>query len=1196
MATKTDNPWKGLNFYVEGEILYGRNREIESLSQYIINNTQTVLYGKSGIGKSSILNAGIFPVARACGLFPVGIRLDHQCDTGYMEQIRTAVTAAGVTVNEVVPVIDKDRETIWEYLHRNTFSGKDGKEVQLLLVLDQFEEIFTLQQDEKVKTRFFAELADLLNDVTPQYIVNAMTDTSEPAVKPAPVQVASLDDLDLDIDLDEDSGSGMPEYLQSPRYHIVFTLREDFLSYLERYTAYIPVMKANRFALQPINEEQAAEIIMKPRPGLVQKDVAALIIQKVTGRKDFLLDGIPEIDVDAAILSLYLSRLYEKMPEGGCITAGLVNQFSDDIIKDFYEDSIRDIPQATADYLEDVLITNEGRRNNVSFSDLTAHGVDAGDIRKLADGCEGCEGRKLLRLFSYGGDIRVEYIHDILCGVVKNRREIRAQLREQEEEKQKLLAEEERKRKLLLENARRVRRQNRRRTAFFGAVIVSLLLIGVGTYFFKFHVYTGNFSRYDIRNGQVVGLPFFKLSDSECATAPLYYRLKNVGLWTHVSEIEVMSSNSKLPHAPRLKALEIGECAETDAKGTLFSGLLSEVTGVRINEDKNGRIIKEEYVDEKGTVLFELNYSYMNDREAWVHFVSGRGQSLQVRDSGVEQAKLSWDDEGRLVGITYYDYNGVCQEIEPGVAGYLWVYAADGFVCKYILNEYAQPTRQSGQTYNTVCFRAANDSVITWYANSMSIRDSIQVLSSDPARGPLGYVKTVSTGGREFLFDSRDGKAVAELVTTRDGRGNVLETRIDGRMDEGIPAIYRYVYDAGGIMVSKSILTARETPYGKTGDEIYRWKWEYDDAGRLTLEERVNARNVTVYRRTVTRRPDVVTEEVRDITRPMPVVKRVDSIRENTTVTSFFAENNRKINGKWFRNGGEQDSILVFHKVVRSVKEDVTLSSYYACAEERDSIYPLATELDDFGGVISYFRKETTTDPNGIVSKYRIYDAGGKIVKSMMYFIQNGQQIGRAVCGIDGTPVRCRSWEEEGFEYYKIYFNKNNNGNYANIRAVNEWEDNSVLYDGTSYWETEYLDCKGRLFIYEDKEYIISNPYSQMNFVTPKDLSGRYIPYLHILDKGSVLYRAGLRDGDRIMACGQWRFGMDTQLLEKEWRRAGTEPCVIRVLRPDSRRGYTEVTGNIDAAGTDGLNAEFHVLALTRAEYESVQKQMEKED
>ena len=29
------NPWKGLNFYTEGEIIYGRKTEIQSLSQYI---------------------------------------------------------------------------------------------------------------------------------------------------------------------------------------------------------------------------------------------------------------------------------------------------------------------------------------------------------------------------------------------------------------------------------------------------------------------------------------------------------------------------------------------------------------------------------------------------------------------------------------------------------------------------------------------------------------------------------------------------------------------------------------------------------------------------------------------------------------------------------------------------------------------------------------------------------------------------------------------------------------------------------------------------------------------------------------------------------------------------------------------------------------------------------------------------------
>lgn len=1189
MTTKAGNPWKGLNFYVEGEILYGRNHEIESLSQYIINNTQTVLYGKSGIGKSSILNAGIFPVARANGLLPVGIRLDHQCETSYMEQIRTAVADSGAVVREVVPVIDKDRETIWEYLHRNLFYDQDGKEVQLLLVFDQFEEIFTLQQNEKVKIQFFAELADLLNDVTPQYIIGNVVHEEPLVAETKNTVMSNMDDIDLN--LDDIADTGMPEYLRLPQYHIVFTLREDFLSYLERYTAYIPVMKINRFALQPINEEQAAEIIMSPKPGLIQREVAALIIQKVTGRYDFTLDGVPEIEVDSAILSLYLSRLYDKKPEQGGITVDLVNQFSDDIIKDFYEDSIRDIPQKTVDYLEDVLITNEGRRNNVSFSDLLAHGVAACDIKKLSDGYGDCEGRKLLRLFSYGGDLRVEYIHDILCGVIRNRREIRQQLRLQEEEKQRLLAEEEEKRRKLIEKANRVKRQNRKRTVFFGSVIVLLIFAGVIIQFWKFRVYTDNYARYDIKNGHIEGTESFRLSSAECEVTPLYYCLKHIGWNTNVSEIEIKSSNNKLPHSPRLKVLEIGESADTDEKGKQFSSLLSSVARIRINEDKNGRIIKEEYVDRNETVLFELNYSYLNDHEAWVHFVSGDGQSLKIRDSGVEQAKLSWDTQGHLVGISYYDYNGVCREIESGIGGYLWEYTADGMVCKYILNEFSQPTRNSEQAFNTVYYQEKNDSIVIRYANSIEIGDSAAVSDSEPAKGPLGYVMTVKTNGREFLFDHYDAKPVAELVKTCDERGNILEERIKGKVVEDMPALYKYVYDADGIMISKELLTANGMPFGKNKDDIYMWKWNYDEEGRLALEERITVRNVVAYQKTVTRKKNIVVEEINDITKPIPFVKKVDSIRGNTTITSFYAANDRKINGKWFRNNQNQDSMLIFHKVKKVVKGNVTNSSYYACVEGKDSIYPLETKMNNNNVLISYFRKEITTDENGVVSKYRIYDVHGNIVKSMMYFIQNGQQIGRAVCGIDGTPVRCSNWEEEGLEYYKIYVTKRNDNTYATIRAVNEWDDNSVLYDVVDYWETEYLDCKGLPFLYKDKTYIISGSYKQMNFVPPTNLSDKYVPYLHILDRKSSLYQSGLRDGDRIIACGQWRFGMNTSILSNEWKKMATQSCTIEILRPDRKRGYSKHSVKIGASPV-GLYGEYHVLALTRAEYQLIQQKI----
>ena len=71
------NPWLGLESYKEGEILYGRDDDIRDLSQCVLNDIDTLLYGKSGIGKSSILNAGILPAARRNGYLPVLIRLSH---------------------------------------------------------------------------------------------------------------------------------------------------------------------------------------------------------------------------------------------------------------------------------------------------------------------------------------------------------------------------------------------------------------------------------------------------------------------------------------------------------------------------------------------------------------------------------------------------------------------------------------------------------------------------------------------------------------------------------------------------------------------------------------------------------------------------------------------------------------------------------------------------------------------------------------------------------------------------------------------------------------------------------------------------------------------------------------------------------------------------------------------------------------
>lgn len=422
------NPWKGLNFYKEGETLYGRDDEIQSLALYVINNIQTVLYGKSGIGKSSIINAGVFPIARREGLFPIPIRLKHDKDTSYIAQIKAAFLESGIGIKELLPAINEQEESLWEYLHRHLFFNVGTKEpVRSLIVLDQFEEIFTLQQNESKKKDFFSELADLLNEVIPQYIINANNDSSQRKdQKPESTNSAFV------LDLGSNEAEETEEYLSESLFNIVFTIREDFLSYLERYTKFIPVMKSNRYALLPLNEEQAKDIIMKPMPGLVNIDVAKLIIEKVTGRTDFSLGDAPEIEVDAAVLSLYLSRLFIKKGESSEITAKLVDESSKDIIKDFYEESIYNLPVKDIEKIEDQLITYEGRRNNVSRNDLISEGVSETTIHTLV------EDKKLLRQFSYQDDIRVEYMHDILCPIVNSRIEQREAARLQAEENAKV--------------------------------------------------------------------------------------------------------------------------------------------------------------------------------------------------------------------------------------------------------------------------------------------------------------------------------------------------------------------------------------------------------------------------------------------------------------------------------------------------------------------------------------------------------------------------------------------------------------------------------------------------------------------------------------------------------------------------------------------------------------------------------------
>ena len=131
-----NNPWLGLESYQENQIIYGRNEEISDLAQRALNDVDTVLYGKSGIGKTSIINAGVLPIARQNGYIPVVIRLDHANSKKYIGQIRTLIEGVA-QVKEKVKAKDPTNELLWEYLHRYEF-WCNGERCKLLIIFDQF--------------------------------------------------------------------------------------------------------------------------------------------------------------------------------------------------------------------------------------------------------------------------------------------------------------------------------------------------------------------------------------------------------------------------------------------------------------------------------------------------------------------------------------------------------------------------------------------------------------------------------------------------------------------------------------------------------------------------------------------------------------------------------------------------------------------------------------------------------------------------------------------------------------------------------------------------------------------------------------------------------------------------------------------------------------------------------------------------
>lgn len=1048
------NPWKGLNFYVEGEVLYGRNSEIESLSQYIINNTQTVVYGKSGIGKSSILNAGVFPIARQQGLLPVGIRLDHNSSVPYIKQIQNAIIQSGADIHEIVPVIDEDRETLWEYMHRNIFFGSNGMRIQLLLVLDQFEEIFTLQQDERKKRAFFEDLADLINDVTPLYIVNADKKQETHDALDAQEVVDNLDELDIELNLDEVKIDSSSRYLQKVDYHIVFTLREDFLSYLERYTVYIPVMKSNRYGLLPINEEQAADIIMKPREGLISMDVARIIIQKVTGKYDFMLDGIPEIDVDAAVLSLYLSRLYAKKGEDtDIITSELVYQFSDDIIKDFYEESVADIPSVAIEEIEDQLLTYDGRRNNVSRNDLVREGVSDEIIRTLV------EDRKLLRQFSYQEDIRVEFMHDILCPVVNARIEQREAARLQAEES----AKAERERQELLqrqkEELERIERENqlqRKKNKMRFIFVFSLLLIGIFSwlswFIFTRMEFKESYAMFTIKNGWPIGLGK-ELKDADKKQMPVYYQLVRYGWNSHYTRVNVLNSHKELTRNVLHEEPLVGlfETEGRDEKARDFASLQRRTSYWVFTPDNEGNISRKTAYDQNGNELYAIQFfrsstisegdksEAIQQKQLWANYVDKDGKSMRIRDNGADRVRISVNPStGYYDRFLFFSETGASQPNFNRAYGYLYEYDSDGrIITKSPIDAFGD---SNGETINYEEF----DEYGRW---------------TKASSGKAQYKKDLIVFSTQNRLDSLHFGSTGELISRS-------ETKDDSCR------IYHYEKD----QVKEASIYQFKHNIQKL---LYRYKLIPHSDGKTILAKVFWADSIMPYR-----------------------LKREENKNGVSTVAYYCGTEEADINNPMMIRTTSEG---MYHKIVITTEEDEGFTkvtkNYY---DKEGNLSPYCKYNTD----IAYYNANHE-------QRKHLQLKNDIICQAYLNDYEEGQIVAQSVMDYDSKAIRYPGWDINHLCYYKMKLVYDFSKTLIAIKGINEFGEESLITRGNkAYHRSPIRPSKMRE---ESDNMAISG--RQVFKEELKDLDEtRRVEYIRIVNKSaSTWYKAGVRSGDLLV-------------------------------------------------------------------------------
>lgn len=158
--TEVRNPYKGLKAFQEADAsdFYGRDELIDRLEETLNRRRLVAVVGPSGSGKSSVVKAGLLPRLRS----EPELRLFTEMYPGAFpfEELEGALLRIGVDRTSLIEDLISDDRGLLRVLKQIIPSDNS----ELVLIIDQFEELFSTVDDQRTRRLFLDSLVNAVSE------------------------------------------------------------------------------------------------------------------------------------------------------------------------------------------------------------------------------------------------------------------------------------------------------------------------------------------------------------------------------------------------------------------------------------------------------------------------------------------------------------------------------------------------------------------------------------------------------------------------------------------------------------------------------------------------------------------------------------------------------------------------------------------------------------------------------------------------------------------------------------------------------------------------------------------------------------------------------------------------------------------------------------------------------------------------